>query len=254
MTDEDMDIKETIKNKKACGILVKALGHPSLVLMAEEAGMDFLFYDCEHGTLSYEQIHDLMVLGSASGIPSVVRVPQLARADVSKILDYGASGVMVPMIESREDARKLVSWSKYPPVGQRSYSGGANTHYGPSGNHEENMKKMNARTLTIVQIETMKGAEHADEILSVEGVDAAIVGPCDLGISMGIPDNVMDERELAVIGQIAEACRRHGKAFGIIGSMKLIRYFWENVDLIVSAIDTNLLRDGMKHAVKACEE
>ena len=81
MTDEVMDIKETIKNKKACGILVKALGHPSLVLMAEEAGMDFLFYDCEHGTLSYEQIHDLMVLGNASGIPSVVRVPQLARAE-----------------------------------------------------------------------------------------------------------------------------------------------------------------------------
>ena len=249
-----MDMKEIIKDRKACGILVKALGHPSLVLMAKSAGMDFLFYDCEHGTLSYEQLHDLMVLGNASGIPSVVRAPQLSRKDVSKILDYGASGVMVPMIESEEDARKLVSWSKYPPVGKRSYSGGANTHYGPSGNHEANMKEINARTLTIVQIETIKGAEHADEILSVEGVDAAIVGPCDLGISMGIPDDVMDERELAVIRRIADACRRHGKAFGIIGSMELIRHFWDEVHLVVSAIDTNLLRDGMKHAVAACKE
>ena len=60
-----MDMKETIKDRKACGILVKALGHPSLVLMAKSAGMDFLFYDCEHGTLSYEQLHDLMVLGNA---------------------------------------------------------------------------------------------------------------------------------------------------------------------------------------------
>lgn len=98
------------------------------------------------------------------------------------------------MIETREQAELLAGWSKYPPVGRRSYSGGANTDYGPSGGHAQNMEKMNRHTMTIAQIETVKGVENIDEILRVEGIDAAIVGPCDLGISMGNPDNVMDER------------------------------------------------------------
>lgn len=245
-----MDIKKVLEQRKANGILIKAVAHPALVIMAKDVGVDFLFYDCEHGSLAYEKIHDMMVLGNASGIPSIVRVPQLSRADVSKILDYGAQGVMVPMIETREDAEKLAAWSKYPPIGRRSYSGGANTHYAPSGNHERNMQQINERTLTIAQIETVAGVEHADEILSVEGIDAAIIGPCDLGISMGNPDNVMDERELELIAQAAESCRCHKKAFGIIGSMRLIEYFKEDINIMVTGIDTNILRNGMAHIVE----
>ena len=249
-----INLKQEAKNRKINGVLVKVSTHPAMVLMAKSAGMDFIFYDCEHGALSYEKLHDMMVLGNAEGIPSVVRVPQLARADVSKILDYGARGVMVPMIESKEDAQKLAAWSKYPPVGRRSYSGGANTHYGPSGNHEENMREMNRSTITIAQVETVTGVEHIDEILSVEGIDAVIIGPCDLGISMGNPDNVMDSRELALIRKTAQACRRFDKAFGIIGGMELIRYFREEIDIIVTAIDTNLLRDGLKRTVEECRK
>ncbi|HIR28413.1 MAG TPA: 2,4-dihydroxyhept-2-ene-1,7-dioic acid aldolase [Candidatus Choladousia intestinigallinarum] len=247
-----MSLKDIMRERKAGGVLIKIVGHPAAVLIAKNVGMDFVFYDCEHGSLSYEKLHDLMVLGNQIGLPSVVRVPQLARGDVSKILDYGAQGVMVPMIESAEDARKLVEWSKYPPVGKRSYSGGANTNYGPSGGHAANMLNMNQRTLTIAQIETAEGVNCADEILSVEGIDAAIVGPCDLGISMGIPDNVMDVRELSAIEKVAEACRRHGKFFGIIGSMELMKYFKKDLDIIITAIDTNLLRAGMAASAEEC--
>ena len=169
---------------------------------------------------------------------------------ITKILDYGASGVMVPMIEAREQAELLAGWSKYPPVGRRSYSGGANTDYGPSGGHAQNMEKMNRHTMTIAQIETVKGVENIDEILRVEGIDAAIVGPCDLGISMGNPDNVMDERELALIQKVVDACKRHDKAFGIIGGMNLLSHFREDINILVAAIDTNILRAGMKKAVE----
>ena len=124
-----MELKQLIKQQKAKGVLVKTLAHPSLVIMAQDCGMDFILYDCEHGVLSYEQLHDLMVLGNMRKLSSIVRVAQLARSDVSRILDYGAAGVMVPMIETAEQAEQLVQWSKYPPLGKRSYSGGANTHY-----------------------------------------------------------------------------------------------------------------------------
>ena len=112
------------------------------------------------------------------------------------------------------------------------------------------MKEMNHRTMAIAQIETVKGVENVDEILSVNGIDAAIVGPCDLGISMGNPDNVMDERELAMIQKVADSCRKHGKAFGIIGGNQLLKHFYKDVNILVSAIDAHMLRDCMKKAVE----
>lgn len=243
-----MELKEMMKTRKIKGVLVKVSAHPAMVLMAQRCGMDFIFYDGEHGILSEERLHDVMVLGNTAGFPSIVRVPQLARRDVSRMLDYGAAGIMVPMIETREQAEKLVEWSKYPPIGRRSYSGGANTHYGSSGHHKENMEMMNRRTISIAQIETVKGVENAEEILSVEGIDAAVIGPCDLGISMGNPDNVMDPEELAMIGRVAKVCRKYGKAFGIIGGMELLKYFKEDITILISAVDTHFLEEGLKKA------
>jgi 2-keto-3-deoxy-L-rhamnonate aldolase RhmA len=156
------------------------------------------------------------------------------------------------MIETPEQARQLVFWSKYPPMGGRSYSGGANTHYAPSGRHEQNMREMNERTLTIVQLETVKGIENAQAIAAVDGVDAIIVGPADLGISMGIPDNPADPRELAMIAKAAQAAKAHGKHFGIIGGNDLLSRFG-NADLLISAIDTHLLSKAMKQAAKDYE-
>ena len=163
-----MELKQMIRQQKAKGILVKTMAHPSLVIMAQDCGMDFIFYDCEHGVMSYEQLHDLMVLGNVRRFPSIVRVAQLARSDISKILDYGATGVMVPMVETAQQAKQLVEWSKYPPLGKRSYSGGANTLYAPGGNHAMHMHDLNERTMSIVQIETRRGVENIEEIVDVK--------------------------------------------------------------------------------------
>lgn len=249
-----MTLKEIVKKRKVKGLLVKIVDNPAIVIMAQNNGMDFVFYDCEHGVLASEKLHDLMVLANASSFSSIVRVPQLSRCDISRMLDYGTTGIMVPMIETKEQAELLVAYSKYSPLGKRSYSGGANTHYGPSGNHAQNMKEQNDRTLSIVQIETVKGVENIDAILSVEGIDAAIIGPCDLGISMNNPDNVMDLEELALIEKVATSCKLHQKAFGIIGGMKLLTYFKEDINILVAAIDTNIIRDGIKQAVYEYEQ
>ncbi|MEQ2577476.1 HpcH/HpaI aldolase family protein [Hominiventricola aquisgranensis] len=245
-----MELKELWRKQKLKGVFVQTVDSPAMPLIAQQAGMDFIFYDCEHGSFTYDKLTNLILLGNGRGFPSIVRVAQLARADVSGILDCGASGVMVPMMETKEQAEQFVGWSKYPPEGIRSYSGGPHTDFGPSGNHEHRMKEMNHRTMAIAQIETVKGVENVDEILSVNGIDAAIVGPCDLGISMGNPDNVMDEWELAMIQKVADSCRKHGKAFGIIGGNQLLKHFYKDVNILVSAIDAHMLRDCMKKAVE----
>ena len=151
-----------------------------------------------------------MVLGNMQGFPSIVRIAQLSRADVSKILDYGAAGVMVPMVETAEQARQLVQWSKYPPLGKRSYSGGANTHYAPGGHHEQHMRELNENVMSIVQIETRQGVERIKEILDVKGIDGVLIGPCDLAISLGWPDDLMRTEEQDMIRCVAKVCRGTG--------------------------------------------
>lgn len=249
-----MNVKEKMQTSPIYGALLKIVDDPSINLLAKSAGMDFVFYDCEHGMYSYEKLHDLILAGNNMGIESFVRVPQLARGDISRVLDCGCSGVMVPMIESKWQAEELIRYSKYPPIGKRSYSGGANTNYRPSGNHLINMKEINRKTISIVQIETVEGVERIDEILSVDGIDAVIVGPADLGISMGIYDNVLDEREVEMIKKVVDACRVHHKLFGIIGGLPLVEVFKDDLDIVVSAIDVNLLRDGLKWMVEKTDE
>lgn len=242
------------QNDKHFGMFVKLFTNPSLYLMAKNAGMDFIFFDCEHGMISTERLHDLMLFGNNVGVPSFVRVGELSKMEVSQALDSGARGVMVPMIETKEEAQKLVNWSKYLPIGIRSYSSGANTNYGPSGGHEENMRHMNEETVTIVQIESKLGVENIEEILSVEGIDAVIVGPVDLSISLGNTGNIMHPQEIAAIEKVIAECKKCDIRFGIIGSNEILEHFKDEINYFVSAIDFNIIRDGIKSSVDKYKE
>ncbi|MCI1664819.1 MAG: aldolase/citrate lyase family protein [Atopobiaceae bacterium] len=239
------DLKHQAVGRAQGGLLVQVCDTPAIMLMARDADLDFVFFDCEHGVIPYDHLHDLMLMGNEMGIPSLVRAGQLARVDVSRILDFGAAGVMVPMMETAEQAELLVAWSKYPPLGRRSYSGGGSTAYGPSGGHSTNMAAANDLVMAIAQIETVEGCANAEAICSVEGIDAVIVGPCDLAISLGTPDDVDTEREAELIDQVAKAAHAHGCLFGIIGGNAMLARHADEVDLMVSAIDTHLLRGAL---------
>ena len=102
-----MELKELWRKQKLKGVFVQTVDSPAMPLIAQQAGMDFIFYDCEHGSFTYDKLTSLILLGNGRGFPSIVRVAQLARADVSGILDCGASGVMVPMMETKEQADYL---------------------------------------------------------------------------------------------------------------------------------------------------
>ena len=236
--------------QKYVGMFCKLVTNPAMYLMAKNSEMDFIFYDCEHGMLNNETLHDLILFGNNISVPTFVRVAELSRKEVSQILDCGARGVMVPMIETKEQAEKLVEWSKYTPIGNRGYSSGANTNYGPSGGHRENMDQLNEETVTIVQIETKLGVENIEEIAAVPGVDAIIVGPVDLSISLGNTGNIMHPNELAAIEKVIAECKKNDLMFGIIGSEKILDHFKEDVNYWISATDNNIIRDGIQDAVE----
>lgn len=245
-----MNLKDRILNKKLKGILIKVIQHQATVIIANQCGYDFIMYDCEHGIFDDSKLHDLMVLGNSINIPSIVRIPQLSRKDVSRTLDSGATGIMVPMIETPEQVEKLVEWAKYPPIGKRSYSGGANTFYGPSGGHRINMDTMNNRTIVIAQIESKLGVENIESIAKVEGLDGVIIGPVDLSISLGLTDDVMNEKEIEYIRKVCKVCKNNNLGFGIIGKLDMIKLFKDDINFMISAIDTNIIRDGFDRYIQ----
>lgn len=237
-------------NENYYGMFSKLLINPAVYLMAKNGGLDFMFYDGEHGMLEKSVLHDLILFGNNIDLPTFVRVAELSRKEISNVLDCGARGVMVPMIETGDQARQLVEWSKYLPIGTRGYSSGANTNYGPSGGHRENMDKINEETVTIAQIETKLGIENARDIISVEGIDACIVGPVDLSISLGNTGDIMHPNQLKAIQEVIDLCKEYNKAFGIIGSNQILEYFKDDIQYFISAVDANLIRDGIVNAVK----
>lgn len=238
-----------MKDNKMYGIFAKVLNDPSVNIIAKDAGLDFIFYDMEHGMYTYERLHDLIITANALSFPSYVRVPQLAKGDVSRVLDAGAKGVMVPMIETLEQAKQLVQYAKYPPIGGRSYSGGANTFYQREKDHRKAMDEMNQEIVVIAQIETMLGVSNVEEIAKLEGIDALLIGPADLSISLGIPNEYHHEEMKKSIHKIIAACRKNKKQLGMIANLSMMEEYYEDLDILVSAIDIHILKEGFEKAV-----
>jgi 4-hydroxy-2-oxoheptanedioate aldolase len=170
-----------------------------------QQGWEWIILDLQHGSLdsrtTYECIHAIR----AAGAKPIVRVPVGAAPEVSKYLDLGAQGIVVPMVNSAAEARQMARAAKYPPLGERSIGGDARYHYG-----EDYPERANRETLLIVQIEHIRAVRAAKEILSVPGVDGCFVGPTDLALSMGLPrtDFESSPKHRAAIQRTVDVCHK----------------------------------------------
>jgi 4-hydroxy-2-oxoheptanedioate aldolase len=168
-------------------------------------GWEWIILDRQHGALdsrtTYECIHAIRAVGAKP----IVRVPVGAASEVSKYLDLGAQGIVVPMVNSVAEARQMACAAKYPPAGERSIGGDARYHYG-----EDYPERANRETLLIVQIEHILAVLAVEKILAVPGVDGCFVGPTDLALSMGLPrtDFEANPKHRAAIQRTVNACRK----------------------------------------------
>lgn len=163
-----------------------SIGHPMVVEAAARAGFDFVVIDTEHTDISLETVSSLVrAAGSSPGEPGViVRPPWNDFVRIKRILDIGVDGLLVPMIDTPEEARDLVKATRYPPEGIRGVASGRASGYGEK--YERYVAEEHRSLITIAQIETTDGLEHAGEIASVDGIDALFVGPADLSTSLGM--------------------------------------------------------------------
>lgn len=245
-----MAVQKLREGLSAVGTMVRMVGNPAVALVAANAGLDFIMLDLEHGPFSLETLENVFKVGRSLGLGCFVRVPELSKGYVSRCLDLGATGVMVPMLESVEQARRLVHWAKFAPLGSRGFGGvGAHTGYQSVGGETTTsfMARANLETITIAQIETAQAIKDIDSIAAVEGLDALLIGPNDLAISMGCPGDLMGEKLDRAISEVAEAARAHGKIFGMHGPDPLAeRWLPRGLKLVMSSLDVNVLLSGFK--------
>jgi 2,4-dihydroxyhept-2-ene-1,7-dioic acid aldolase len=200
------------------GVSVGTLSHLNSITAVEAigaAGFDYILLDGEHSPLSATEMAHYVCAAKAAGLTAVVRTSEINRSEVLHALDVGAGAVVVPCIETVEQVKELVEWTKFPPYGQRGYcmTGDADWGYGDEYKNSLKgyMKIANEQTLLLPQCETLGCLEHIEEIVHMNGVSGILIGPFDLSIAMGIPEEFSSPRFQDTLGRIRRACREAGK-------------------------------------------
>ena len=181
------------------------------------AGAEFVVFDQEHTGWSVETIRMLVATSGATDLVPMVRVPTTQYHLIARVLDVGARGIMVPMVESVEQARLIVQSAKYPPVGRRGAAFGVAHDDYSGGDVREKIRSANDEILLIAQIETVAGVECVEDLAAVDGIDVLWIGHFDLTNSMGIPAQFDHPRYLEAVERVVAACRAHDKTAGIMG-------------------------------------
>lgn len=202
-------------NEVVFGVALQQYRSTEIPRLLAAVGFDYLFIDAEHGGFSLETVQDLVVASNQSGITPFVRVGEMLYSHVTRVLDVGAQGIIFPRVESASLLKEAISWMKYPPQGTRGFG-----FMAPQLDYEqctmpEIMDHLNAQTTVIVQFETTLSIERCDELLTVPGIDVAMVGPTDLSISLGVPGEFDHPKILEAINVFIAACERHKVVPGI---------------------------------------
>ena len=228
------------------------LRSPEIPRMLQAAGFQWAFVDTEHGGFDLETVQDICRVSNLIGFLPVVRVADLQYPLVSRALDCGAGGIIFPRVESPEMLEKAVSWTKFPPVGIRGYGLTiVNTNYEPLGIREV-MEHLNANTLVCMQIETKKALEAREELLSVPGIDAVMIGPADLSISLGVPGEFQHPKMVEAMEAIRDSCIRHKIAPGTQTRTPSLAKFWKERGMLFLGCnnDTGMLLDRATEIAK----
>ncbi|MFZ9298315.1 MAG: HpcH/HpaI aldolase family protein [Hylemonella sp.] len=190
---------------------------PDIGSIAAASGFDAIYVDMEHSPISHDQTATLCVAALGQGVTPLVRVPGHTPHDISRVLDGGAQGVIVPHVNNVAEAQAVVRAAKFPPAGHRSVMG-ANPALGyRSFPLKDNNQLLNQDTLVIVMLETPEGIANADAIAAVAGVDMLLIGTNDLCTEMGIPGQIRHPEIVKAYEQVAQACMQHNKWLGIGG-------------------------------------
>ncbi len=224
--------------------------------MLAAAGFDWMFIDTEHGGFNLETVQDICRTSVMAGICPLVRVAELQYSLVARALDCGAQGVVFPRVESVELLERAISWTKFPPLGIRGYGLTPMQVDYERATFSQIIEHVNANSMVVLQIETRKAVEMRDELLSVPGVDAVMIGPADLSISLGVPGDFQHPSMVEAMEAVRDSCLAHGVAPGTQTRTPALARFWKErgMKFLGCSSDTSMLLERAVDIIEALKK
>lgn len=249
--------KNTAKQKMLAGKpaygYALALGSPVAAESLSNSGIDFILLDTQHGSFGQDSVNlSLLAMRTASAVP-MVRVARNDYTLIGRLLDEGAMGVVIPMVNSVEDAKRAADACRLPPVGTRSWGWGGAGRYG-----DDYPDEINNEMFVAVQLESITAVENAEAIMAVDGVDGCWAGPADMALSMGIDPRRAseDDRHAKALEAVVTACRNTGTIPGIACSTpeEAVMRANQGFQYLTAGSDLGFMMSGAAAGIKLFEE
>jgi 2-keto-3-deoxy-L-rhamnonate aldolase RhmA len=246
-------VKQALKaGDSVLGTMIHEVRNPELAYLLAAAGMDFLLVDTEHASPDTETIQNLTRAAKSAGMVPLARVTDNEYFLIARTLDMGVMGVMVPRVDTRQEAERAVAAVKYPPEGRRGFGMRPVITDYESTSVPEAMAWSNENTLVILQVESEAAVANLEQITRVPGVDVSLVGLNDLSISLGVPGDFKHPRIEEALRRVFEVCPQNGVSPAVhvsdIESAK--RYRARGMRFIMLASESRLLMKVASHAVR----
>ncbi len=206
-------LKQKLKNNVLTIGSWITIGHPSIAEIMGNVGFDWLTIDMEHNSIDPSMMQTLIATIQSKDIAALVRVARNDEVNIKHAMDAGADGVIVPMINSAEDAARAVAYVKYPPEGRRGVGLSRAQNYGNGFN--EYRKWLKNHAVVIAQIEHIDGIANLEEILTTEGIDCTIIGPYDLSGSLGCTGDLNNTKMVEAVAGYKSVCASKNMSYGI---------------------------------------
>jgi 2-keto-3-deoxy-L-rhamnonate aldolase RhmA len=247
--------KKLLKGQPVFGTFGWEFLVPGLPQIVKSAGAEFLLMDMEHSGTTYETVKTQIAACRGIDLVPMVRVPTHQYHYISRALDLGALGIMVPMVGTAEQAEFIVSCTQYPPKGRRGAAFGFASDDYQGGDVAAKIKVANARTLVMCLIETAEGIENVEAIAAVPGVDVLWLGHYDLTNFLGIPAQFEHPKYVAAIKKLVAAAQKHGKVLACMsGSEAWTREYWKKGFRLFSVgVDSMLLQGALTQGINLCQ-
>ena len=242
--------------KAAFGFMAFELFSPGLFSIAGQAGAEYIVLDMEHSGVGPETMKEQFAFARGTGVMPFLRVPGLAHHLIAPMLDAGAMGIMVPLVETAEQARAIVDACRYRPQGRRGLAFSVAHDDYATGDVRATLAAGNRRTLVIALIESAKGIANADAIMATPGIDVGWLGHYDLTDSMGFAGDFSRPEFNAAVDALISACTKHGKAAGFLAGDVATAIAWRarGFRCLAYGTDVALFRGALAHGISALRD
>ena len=206
------NLKKKLNNRDIMFAGWISYSHPSITETFARAGFDMLFIDMEHSTISIEQGQRIIACSQSEGIPCIPRPVSHANEYLKPLLESGADGLLIQMVENPSQVESLIANIKYPPIGKRTY--GVNRAQAYGFDFDEYISNWNSTSTFMLQIESVEGVENIDSLIQFDEIDGVMIGPLDIAGSLGVPGQTKHPKVIDASIKVIDACKRRGISCG----------------------------------------